>query len=286
MKSGRILKSSDHARDGAGMTYVYPVVSRRAGGVSVGINLNPNHACNFRCVYCQVPNLVYGKAPEIDLQLLQRELTDFLGHLLHGDFMERRVPEGARRLCDIAFSGNGEPTSVIDFEQICDLVATTMDAAGVSPEVKLRLITNGSLGHKTHVQRGVARMAQRNGQVWFKFDAGDDDTLAQINNFPGGVERQRRHLRAIASQCETWLQTCVFAWHGKPPSEQQLEAWLSVVADEVELGTPIAGVYLYGIARQSFQPEASELSQLSADWLLSYAERITARTGLLVEARV
>ena len=50
------------------MTYVYPVVSRRAGGVSIGINLNPNNACNWRCVYCQVPDLKRGAAPAIELK--------------------------------------------------------------------------------------------------------------------------------------------------------------------------------------------------------------------------
>jgi hypothetical protein len=67
----------DHNRSFIDMTYVYPVVSRRAGGVSVGINLNPNNACNWHCAYCQVPGLVRGAAPEIDLALLARELAGF-----------------------------------------------------------------------------------------------------------------------------------------------------------------------------------------------------------------
>ncbi len=58
------LSPGNHDRDVAGLTYVYPVVSRRAGGVSVGINLSPDNACNWQCVYCQVPDLVRGKAPE------------------------------------------------------------------------------------------------------------------------------------------------------------------------------------------------------------------------------
>jgi hypothetical protein len=72
------LDATDHDRDSAGMTYVYPVVSRRAQGVSIGINLNPNNACNWRCVYCQVPNLTRGAAPEIDLAQLERELRTML----------------------------------------------------------------------------------------------------------------------------------------------------------------------------------------------------------------
>jgi len=42
----RTLTVTDHSRESAGLTYVYPVLSRRSGGVSVGINLNPNNACN------------------------------------------------------------------------------------------------------------------------------------------------------------------------------------------------------------------------------------------------
>src|SRR5258706_11378459 len=113
--SSMSLTTDNHDRDSAGMTYVYPVVSRRAGGVSVGINLNPNNACNWRCVYCQVPGLVFGNAPAIDLALLETELRGFLQEALHGDWMERCVPEEARRLSDVAFSGNGEPTSSRQF---------------------------------------------------------------------------------------------------------------------------------------------------------------------------
>jgi len=73
-----LLKTEDHSRDSVDMRYVYPVISRRAGGVSVGINLNPNNACNWRCIYCQVPDLKRGGPPPIDLALLERELSDFL----------------------------------------------------------------------------------------------------------------------------------------------------------------------------------------------------------------
>ena len=73
------------------MTYVYPVVSRRAGGVSIGINLNPNNACNWRCIYCQVPELKRGSAPTIDLVKLEAELKAFLHEIVYGDFMQVKV---------------------------------------------------------------------------------------------------------------------------------------------------------------------------------------------------
>ncbi|MBS1137513.1 MAG: radical domain protein, partial [Proteobacteria bacterium] len=123
----RLLDTRDHNRESAGLTYVYPVISRRAGGVSVGINLNPNNACNWRCIYCQVPNLRRGSAPPIDLDLLGRELRGFLREALTGDFMRRSVPEDSRRVVDIAISGNGEPTSAREFAQVIELVATVRE---------------------------------------------------------------------------------------------------------------------------------------------------------------
>ena len=110
-----MLNVNDHSRDSAGMTYVYPVVSRRAGGVSIGINLNVNNACNWACVYCQVPGLKRGGPPPIDLGLLDTELRSFLLAATQGDYLLRHVPADARRLVDVAFSGNGEPTSSPEF---------------------------------------------------------------------------------------------------------------------------------------------------------------------------
>jgi sulfatase maturation enzyme AslB (radical SAM superfamily) len=147
-----LLKTEDHSRDSAGMRYVYPVVSRRAGGVSVGINLNPNNACNWRCVYCQVPGLTRGGPPPIDLNLLERELNGFLVGAVSGDFMATRVPAGARRLVDVAFSGNGEPTSAAEFPGAVAIVERALVTFDLVGKVLIRLITNGSLLDRKSVQ--------------------------------------------------------------------------------------------------------------------------------------
>src|SRR5512143_10825 len=136
------LNTTDHSRDSAGLRYVYPVVSRRAGGVSIGINLNPNDACNWRCIYCQVPGLTRGNAPPIDVPRLESELRGLLTDIVRGDFMTREVPPEARRLNDIAFSGNGEPTSSPQLGEALEAVARVR--AELAPDVSTVLITNGS----------------------------------------------------------------------------------------------------------------------------------------------
>ncbi|HSM97479.1 MAG TPA: radical SAM protein, partial [Gallionella sp.] len=134
--TGKPLSTANHDRDSAALRYVYPVVSRRAGGVSVGINLNTNNACNWRCIYCQVPDLTRGAAPAIDLSVLESELRDFLNELLHGDFMQSRVPEGTRRINDIALSGNGEPTSSAEFVRVIALIARVRREVALPETVK------------------------------------------------------------------------------------------------------------------------------------------------------
>ena len=43
-----------HPRSFQENRYVYPVLSRRSKGISIGVNLNLDKVCNFDCVYCQV----------------------------------------------------------------------------------------------------------------------------------------------------------------------------------------------------------------------------------------
>ena len=270
------LTAINHDRDSAGMTYVYPVVSRRAGGVSVGVNLNPNNACNWACVYCQVPDLVRGTAPEIDLAQLETELRALLGDILHGNFMSERVPEGARRLNDIALSGNGEPTSAKAFPQVIELIGRVMADFDLIGKIKLVLITNGSLVDRPRVQDGLAKMAALNGEVWFKFDSATAGGMRTINQTRVSPDKQFERLQVAAALCPTWLQTCVFALDGTPPSEAEQAAYLAAVTRIRKQGIPVQGVLLYGLARPSLQPQANRLSALSAEWLSRFAARIQA----------
>src|SRR4026209_1799226 len=112
------LGIANHDRGRLGKTYIYPVLSRRARGLSVGINLNPNQACNWRCIYCQVPGLVAGNAPQTDLALLdtgrarrRAARRAFLEPRALRAGLDTHAPEGARELRDLALSGDGESTS-------------------------------------------------------------------------------------------------------------------------------------------------------------------------------
>lgn len=277
-----LLTVAQHDRDSVALSYVYPVVSRRAQGVSVGINLNINNACNWRCIYCQVPNLKRGGPGPIDLALLEQELTQFLVELLHGDFMEQRVPEKLRRINDIALSGNGEPTSCQEFEQVIDVIARVRKNVLLPEDVKTILITNGSLMQRKQVQAGLRKLALIQGEVWFKFDRASEVSMAMVNDISQSMTRVKQCVQLAASLCPTWLQTCWFALDGAEPALEEISYYIDCLEEFKKNDHSPLGVMLYGLARESHQPEASRLSNVVFEQLQYLAEKIKS-TGFLVK---
>src|SRR5436190_9406262 len=114
------LSARQHPRLFRQNTYVYPVLSRRSRGVSVGINLNPDKACNFDCIYCQVDRTKVPQERFVGLPKLLSELEAILLGLAPGGVLWQelefiRLPEDKRHIADIAFSGDGEPTTFKNF---------------------------------------------------------------------------------------------------------------------------------------------------------------------------
>jgi len=267
------------------LTYVYPVISRRAGGISIGINLNPNNACNWRCTYCQVPDLKRGAAPAINLILLEQELRTFLHELLFGNFMLKRIPQEARAIRDIALSGNGEPTSAREFEQVIDII-TRVKADFLLPDaLKLVLITNGSLISKAYVQNGLRQIAKFNGEIWFKLDSVTQAGRQRTNRTRAGLQRMRENLQTAALLCPTWLQTCVFKLDGAHPDKVETDAYICFIRALLQEGTPIQGTLLYTLARPVLQPEAASLSKADPDWMETFANKIRT-LGIQVKTSV
>ncbi len=274
-----MLTIDDHRRDSAGLRYVYPVISRRAGGVSVGINLNVNNACNWACVYCQVDNLTRGGPPPVDLDLLERELAAFLDDALHGEFMSRHVPADARCLMDVAFSGNGEPTSAAEFDEAVVRVGNVLRRFGLAGKLPLRLITNGSMLHRSAVQQGIRVLGELGGEVWFKIDRAIAAEVAAINGVPLDGDKVARNLERCAALATTWVQTCWFALDGQAPDAAARDAYCALLKP---LAAGLAGIHLYGLARPSLQPAAPRLGRLAVAELEGFADEITKKTGIRV----
>lgn len=268
------LTFSDHNRDVMGLTYVYPVLSRRAEGISIGINLTPNNACNWACVYCQVPNLVRGSAPPLNAKQLENELTKMLHEVMHGSFMEEYAPPEYRRLNDIAFSGNGEPTSSKEFPIAMNIVHQALEQFGLMHQIKVVLITNGSHIQDPKLHESLIQLNNMDGEIWFKIDRATPEGIWSVNQVHLQPETILERLAIATNLCKTYIQTCMTQWNGADPSEEEIAHYLDFLKKVQKRHIPIQGIWLYSLARPSLQPDQEHLSSVSSQWLDHLAHRI------------
>lgn len=250
--------------------YIYPVWSRRAQGLSIGINLHPNHCCNWHCLYCQVPGLQRGPSPMIDTVQLIQEVTDCL------DWLSQHCTPQTMQACvqDIAFAGDGEPTTSPQFAEILhNLIQILQQRRPHGRPVYVRLITNGSQLQHAHVQHALKQLHEIGGEVWFKLDAGTDAEMLAINDTHLPLSLHLQRLQTCCQLCTTWVQTAVVSRisDGRLVTTPSLPGYIETLQTVSE---NISGILLYGIARPSQQDTQDCLQATSTEMLEKYAEEL------------
>ena len=109
---------------------------------------------------------------------LRGELDRMLDWIIGGDFMDRHVPAEARHLMDLAFSGNGEPTSAAEFPAAVAIAVAAIERHQLCG-VALRLISNGSLVERPRVRAGLASLAAA-GASWVRGAKSDEVELEVV----------------------------------------------------------------------------------------------------------
>lgn len=277
----------DHTRKFANNVYVYPVLSRRSGGVSLGINLNTNNACNWRCVYCQVEGLTRGKPEIIDLDLLLLELDSMLDQIINANLLAQ-LSSSDCHLMDISLSGNGEPTLAREFYQVVAIIVKLYKKYNLSGyekdkhhknPVKLVLITNGSGVNKKEVIKALDLLQLNNGEVWYKIDSVIAEKIKAINQIDLSITSIKQKLLLAAEHCKTYIQTCIFCSNGQLPDNNEIEEYIKFVTAVKE---KIAGVLLYTVARPPALEEGGIVTAVSKSFLQVIAARLE-KNGVLVK---
>ncbi|MEN6451784.1 MAG: radical SAM protein [Thermoguttaceae bacterium] len=273
-----------HPRTFAANRYVYPVLSRRAGGISIGVNLNPDRACNFHCVYCQVDRAASCRAGSVDLDELAGELDRMVALVATGRIFEgppfRDTPEPLRRLNDIALSGDGEPTLSANFDQAVELCAEVRRRRGID-DTKLVLITNATRLDQPGVRRAMETLDRNHGEIWAKLDAGDEARYRLVNRSAVPWQRILDNLRAAAIARPIVIQSLFLAIRGQQPSALELDAYCSRLGEITAAGGQIKLVQIHTIARSPAESWVSTLDDAAVD---AIAELVRHRTGLNVAA--
>lgn len=273
-----------HPRSFESNRYVYPVVSRRSGGISIGVNLNLDKICNFNCVYCQVDRTEMGEKEFVELDRLVTELDAMVGLVVSGRIYDEprfaQTPEAFRRLNDVAFSGDGEPTTYRNFDEVVAACAEIRRRHKLDG-VKLVLITNASMFHRTAVQRGLATLDANNGEIWAKLDAGTEAYYRLIIRSAIRFQQILDNLLLAARVRPIVIQSLFMRVHGNPPPQEEQEAYCDRLREIVAAGGQIKLVQLHTIARP---PAESWVAALSPPEVDAMAELIRHRTGLPVAA--
>ena len=273
-----------HQRRFAANRYVYPVLSRRAGGISIGVNLSLDKFCNFHCIYCQVDLAEPGKKETVDLEKLAEELDQTIELVVSGRIYEgpqfRNTPASLRRLNDIALSGNGEPTACDNFDQALDVCAAIRRRYGLD-DLKLVLITNATLLHRPRVRRALEVLDANGGEIWAKLDAGTEEYYRLVDRSAVPWRQILDNLRDAALQRPIVIQSLFMCIRGEEPSPDELEAYCDRLCEIKAAGGQIKLVQIHTIARKPAEPWAASLTNAQVD---SIAERVRSRTGLAVAA--
>src|SRR5262245_27656290 len=257
-----------HERAFEGNRFVYPVLSRRSGGLSVGVNLNPDKVCNFDCIYCQVDRTSQSETRFVATRQLLEELEGTLRMIVSGDIYRsekfRDTPPGLRRLNDIAFAGDGEPTTYRNFDEIVAACAEVKRNL-CSLDVKLVLITNASMFHRPHVERGLAILDAHNGEIWAKLEAGTEEYFRLVDRTTIPFRQILDNITAAARVRPLVIQALFMRVRGEPPPSAELEAFCDRLNEISAAGGRLKLIQVYTVARQPAESYVAPLADAQVD---------------------
>lgn len=296
---------SDHSRMWKDNTWVYPVISRRAGGLSVGINLNPDHKCSFSCAYCQSgPQDGHPSVP-VDIKGVERELRQFLAFYESGEFARceffGNVPADKKIIRDVCLSGDGESTIVKEFPEVCKMMreiqkefqikyssnGTETSGDNGLGSFKLRLITNASRLGNDAVEDALESLLESDGEIWAKLDAGTEPWYKKMNRSAVKFETILNNLEKVIKRSPICIQTMQCSLQGEAPSDEEVESYIQNLK-RIYKSCPqnFVEVQLYTVIRQTM---IDDVLPLPKEFLEQTAKRIVesfADENLAIKVRV
>lgn len=283
--SGRANGASETAfgspRDFLDNRFVYAVVSARARGLSVGINMNPDKHCNFRCIYCEVHR--NGEVrQDLEVEAMAHELRQTLALVRGGRLRERpwyrTLPDELLQLRHVALSGDGEPTLSPRFSEALEAVVHVRALCGF-PFFKLVLITNATGLDLPHVQQGLKHFT-RSDEIWAKLDGGTQAYVNKVNRSEVPLEKILSNILSLGRQRPVVIQSLFPAINEEEPPLEEIEQYAQRLLELKNSGAEISLVQIYSATRPALN---SEFGHLPLRILSRIAQTVRQTTGLRAE---
>jgi wyosine [tRNA(Phe)-imidazoG37] synthetase (radical SAM superfamily) len=280
-----------HSRRFEEFKYVYPVLSRRSHGISIGLNVNPDKACNFDCIYCQVDRTTESAVKKFDLGIAEDELREMVEMVRSGEIAQhepfKSVQSELLRLSDIALSGDAEPTTLPNFAETIAMVARVKP-----PDAKIVLITDAGGLDRADVKRGLEIMDANNGEVWAKLDAGTEKYFKVINRTKIPFARILKNIAETAKVRPMVIQSLFLKIRGEGPSSEEIGAYCQRLREIGNINPARRGIKLvqvYTIARKAMTvvdsvPAWKFVSALTNTEVDAITERVRKEAGVKAES--
>lgn len=258
-----------------GNRFVYAVVSPRANGLTVGVNMNPDKFCNFDCEYCEIDRTVTATEKNLNVEVMAEELQRLL---LQAQSRDLHLPENLPRLRLVALSGDGEPTLCPNFLDAVRAVVH-IRALGRAPFFKMALITNGTGLDIEQVQDGL-RLFTPHDEIWAKMEAGTQRYMEAVNHPDCLLDKILDNILLVARKRPVIIQSLFALLNHEEPSAEEVEHYAERLRDLKRAGAQISLVQVYSAYHRAAH---STCGHLPLKTLSLIAQRVREVSGLRAE---
>jgi wyosine [tRNA(Phe)-imidazoG37] synthetase (radical SAM superfamily) len=246
---------------------VYGPIHSRRFGHSLGINPLPvsYKFCDFDCVYCQ-----YGWTPRPGSEAKKTnerlKSASVLLSEIETSFLKMQAKKTPVDVITIA--GNGEPTLHPEFLTLARGLKALRDKH--FPDVRIGILSDSSQAHRPEIKEALELLDDR----CMKLDAGDLETIQEVNRPVGGFDLKRT-IDALCALGKITIQALFVEGSYVNTREEQISNWVSAVARVAP-----ASVQVYTVDRP---PAASGIQAVPLDRLRTIAAACERKTGIRSE---
>jgi wyosine [tRNA(Phe)-imidazoG37] synthetase (radical SAM superfamily) len=262
--------------------FIYTVISSRARGLVVEVNMNPDKGCNFDCVYCEVNRHEPSREARLDVPVMLAELERTLERVRSGGLRDRpgyrSAPPELLELRHVALSGDGEPTLCPDFAEAVEAIIH-LRASGGLPFFKLVLVTNASGFDRPQVARGMTLFTPRD-EIWAKLEAGTQEYMDRVNRPASPLKKILANILLVARQRPIVIQSLFPSMAGQAPPAAEIEAYVQRLRELKEAGAQIPLVQVFSA---TWPAAHSKCGHLPLSTLSAIARRVRDGSGLKAE---
>lgn len=273
--------TSVSARRGLRPHFVQTVVSPRARGLSVRLDLSPDGHCNFDCQYCEVNRATLCGERVPDIPVMMAELEAVLDTIAQGRGRElpgcNRVPEGYLHLGHVALSGEGEPTLCPCFPEVLESLLH-LRARTRHGFFRIAVVTNGSRLNAPEIRESLSLLTPQD-EIWAKLDAGTEDWFQLVNKSSTTLAEVMAQLKGCGEDhaiiVQSLFPTLPRYPNGPPPEE--INAYVERLIELKNANVRIPLVQIYSTSRH---PVRQGVGHASLAALSNIARQVRNRTGL------